>query len=186
MTNPRRGAKRPPAAHHAPSYPETALIIDEARAVREMLLRAGIRRPDLDDVMQETIFGAVLAVRRGRYRPNPAIEPGFAVRRWLIGIAFKQLSHLHAKAYRRWELLTDQTVEPADAAPSLEARVIARETLRGLNLLPPWARTVLVLIATGEEVADIAIYVRRPASTVSNRIRLARKRLARNMKRWRR
>ncbi len=204
MTNPRRGAKRPPAAPHAPSFPETALIVAEARAVREMLLRAGIRRPDLDDVMQETIIGAVVAVRRGRYRPNPAIEPRFAMRRWLVGIAFNQLSHLHRKAHRRWEMLTDETVEPAEAAPSLgwccillrsdqrfralarqsaappslEAYVIAWETLRVLSLLPRWARDVLLLVALGSGPVEIARIRGIPTGTAMSRILYARRKLA--------
>jgi len=181
---PRKG-KRPPASH-TPSYPDTAQIIAEARAVREMLVHAGIRRPDLDDVMQETIIGAVLAVRRGRYRPNPVMDPSFTMRRWLIGIAFKQLAHLHQKAHRRWEVLTDETVEPAEAAPSAEGYAVARETLRVLNLIPPWARTVLILVAQGEGVVNIAAYIQRPVPTAGNRIRLARLHFARSIKRWRR
>jgi RNA polymerase sigma-70 factor (ECF subfamily) len=184
VTRPRRGARRQPAAEYEPAYPEPELVIAEAWQVREFLRRAGALDADLDDLMQETMTAAVVAVARGRFRPNPTLKPRSALRRWLIGIAFKQLGHLQQRAYRRHEVLSGEAEDFADASrPSLEVRAAAWETLRALAALPPKLRDVIALDALGWTIREIATHLGIPAGTVSTRIRLARRDLARLLRR---
>jgi RNA polymerase sigma-70 factor (ECF subfamily) len=180
----RREARRPPAAEYEPAYPEPELVIAEAWQVREYLRRAGTIDADLDDVMQETMIAAVVAVARGRYRPDPALPPRKVLFRWLLGIALRQLSHLQQRAYRRREVLSGAPGERCDVgSPSAEARAIARQTLRALAELDPKLRDVIALDALGWTAREIADHLGIPVGTVFTRIRAARRELARLLRR---
>ncbi|MDC0679009.1 hypothetical protein [Sorangium atrum] len=88
------GAKRPPAAPKRPpriTIPPEA-ILAESGLIRAMLARSGVPAADRDDVLQECLIGAVVAVREGRYRPEPGLHPRRVLQRWLIGIAGHQAS----------------------------------------------------------------------------------------------
>ncbi|MGK4000642.1 hypothetical protein [Sorangium sp. So ce1024] len=107
MSKRRRGAKRPPAAPPKGPPPVTIppeAILAESGLIRSMLARCGVPACDRDDVLQECLVGAVVAVREGRYRPEPGLHPRRILQRWLIGISVHQARKYHEKAYRRWEL----------------------------------------------------------------------------------
>ncbi|WP_437488771.1 hypothetical protein WME75_09410 [Sorangium sp. So ce1014] len=89
MSKRRRGAKRPPAAPTKPpsvTIPPEA-VLAESGLLRAMLARFGVPARDRDDVLQERLIGAVVAVREGRYRPESGLHPRRVLQRWLIGIA---------------------------------------------------------------------------------------------------
>jgi RNA polymerase sigma-70 factor (ECF subfamily) len=181
---PRKGGRRPPAAKYEPAFPEPQVVIAEAWRVREHLRRRGVLDVDLDDVMQETMVGAVVAVSRGRYRPNPALPPRKVLRRWILGISLRQLTHLQQRAHRRREVLSGAAGEEYDAAsPSLEARTLAWETLGALAQLRPERRDVLALTALGMTMKEVGAYLGVNPNTVATRLRYARRDLARILRR---
>jgi RNA polymerase sigma-70 factor (ECF subfamily) len=151
----------------------------EAVHMREFLRRAGVDRVDLDDVMQEVAIGAVLAVAEGRYRPDPRVEPRLALRRWLSGIALKQLSHLRTRAHRWREVpCSDPWCNEHEPAEHLGPQRDAREALATLAALPRWARDMLLLVAEGLTLRRIAAFRGMPIGTAAARIRRARARFA--------
>lgn len=183
----RMGGRRPPAPEYKPAFPKPEIVIAEAWHVREHLRCAGILDVDLDDLMQETMTGAVVAVSRGRYRPNPARPPRLVLRRWILGIAMRQLSHFLQRAYRRREVPSGAPGDGYDAeGPGLEPRAIAWETLRALAQLRPERRDVLALTALGLTMGEVGAHLGVNPSTVASRLRLGRRDFARVLRRWRR
>ncbi|XXT17581.1 hypothetical protein WME94_45865 [Sorangium sp. So ce429] len=97
-----------------------------------MLTRCGVPARDRDDVLQEVLIGAIVAVREGRYRPQPGLEPRRILQRWLVGIAVHQARKFHEKAYRRREVAV---VDPLaylalrERVPSPHGEVEARSLL---------------------------------------------------------
>ncbi|MGK3995649.1 RNA polymerase sigma factor [Sorangium sp. So ce1024] len=188
MKRRRRGAKRPPAA---PTTPPTKVkpevLLAESRRLRTFLAQCGVPARDLDDVLQECLIGAVVAVREGRYRPAPSPDPAKALQRWLIGIAVHQAAKYHEKAYRRREVaIADPLPLITGAEPSPHGPVEARSVLEVLRLVHPRERAVLVLVATGEAVTAVARVLGVPVGTAFSRLRRGRRRLAAVLARWRR
>jgi RNA polymerase sigma-70 factor (ECF subfamily) len=86
----------------------------------------------------------------GRYRPDPAMDPQLALRRWLMGIAFRQLSHFQQRAHRWREVpCWDPRCHEHESTQHLGPQCDAREALAALAALPRWARDVLLLVAEG-------------------------------------
>ncbi|WP_437946420.1 sigma factor-like helix-turn-helix DNA-binding protein [Sorangium sp. So ce296] len=74
----------------------------------------------------------------------------------------------------------------AFAAPSPEARLVARGLLRAFHRLRPELREILSLAATGLSSLEIAASLSLPRPTVATRLRLARRLFARALTRSRR
>ncbi|WP_437625460.1 RNA polymerase sigma factor [Sorangium sp. So ce1151] len=180
MRRRRRGANRPPAAPKPPPAeikPEA--IVAQSKGLRAVLAGCGVPARDLDDVLQECLIGAIVAVREGRYRPAPAVDPAFVLRRWLVGIAVRQAAKYHEKAYRRREVaVADPLAHAAGQEQSPHAQVEARALLKLLWLVHPRERTVLVLVSTGELVTEVARRLDLPGGTAFSRLRRGRKRFA--------
>ncbi|MGK3965066.1 sigma-70 family RNA polymerase sigma factor [Sorangium sp. So ce118] len=189
MSKRRRGAKRPPAAPTKPPSVtiEPEVILAESRLLRFMLARCGVPARDREDVLQECLIGAIVAVREGRYRPQPGLEPRRILQRWLIGIAGHQARKYHEKAYRRREVaVVDPLAYVIGRVPSPHGKVEARALLELLWLVEPRERTVLILVGEGEQVSEIARSLGVPIGTAFGRLRRGRRRLAAVLKRWRR
>lgn len=189
MTKRRRGAKRPPAApkRPPPTTIPTEAILAESGLIRAMLARSGVPAHDRDDVLQECLIGAVVAVREGRYRPEPGLHPRRVLQRWLIGIAGHQARKYHEKAYRRREVaVPDPLAHVVGRVPSPYGEIEARALLKYLVLVEPRERRVLILVGEGERVSDVARRLRLPVGTAFSRLRRGRLRLATVLKRWRR
>ncbi|WP_437816517.1 RNA polymerase sigma factor [Sorangium sp. So ce1078] len=159
MSKRRRGAKRPPAAPTQPpsvTIPPEA-ILAESRLLRHMLTRCGVPARDRDDVLQECLIGAVVAVREGRYRPQPGLHPRRILQRWLVGITVRQAAKYHEKAYRRHEVaVPDPRAYVTGRVPSPHGAVEARDLLDLLWLVEPRERKVLILVGEGEQVSEVA------------------------------
>ncbi|AGP41191.1 RNA polymerase sigma factor [Sorangium cellulosum] len=164
------------------------------RTHREMLatylLRLGVERQDLDDLMQEVLQGAYLGLRRF----NPELG---TLRTWLISIATHHVSHYRDRAHRRREeLWSPEGFEPlVEESPSSESRAIDDDRHRALDALlaelRPQRRCVLVAHdILGMEMDEIAQALAIPVNTAWSRLRLARRDLeaadARRRARWRR
>jgi RNA polymerase sigma-70 factor (ECF subfamily) len=146
--------------------------------VRALLLYRGVRRADVDDVVQEVLCGAWRSMEAGRYQPSSAMTPAESLERWLYGIAWRQANHYRESAWVRRVVLTPKP--PGDAAPSHEERFAAWEALQLLDCIPQWAAEVLVLhYAEGYEAHEIADTSGVGVNTAVNRIRLARRHFAR-------
>jgi RNA polymerase sigma-70 factor (ECF subfamily) len=154
-----------------------------------MLARSGVPAADRDDVLQECLIGAVVAVREGRYRPERGIHPRRVLQRWLIGIAGHQARKYHEKAYRRREVAVPDPracIAGRERVPSPHGEVEARALLKCLLLVEPGERRVLILVGEGEPVSDVARRLKLPVGTAFSRLRRGRLRLATVLKRWRR
>ncbi|WP_437317330.1 RNA polymerase sigma factor [Sorangium sp. So ce385] len=182
---------RPPKSPHQPSSPAVYLdpsaLLEQRPLIRRTLRARGVLPADLDDLTQDTVLGAWRSMRAGRFRPSPSAAPADALRAWLAGVAARQASHYRDKAYRRHE------APPLDphrlstlAAPSPEARLVARGLLRAFHRLRPELREILALAATGATSHEIAASLSLPRPTVATRLRLARRLFARALTRSRR
>ncbi|WP_437609775.1 sigma-70 family RNA polymerase sigma factor [Sorangium sp. So ce834] len=182
---------RPPRTPDQPPPPAVYLdptaLLEQRPLIRRTLRARGVLPADLDDLTQDTVLGAWRSMRAGRFRPSPSAAPADALRAWLAGIAARQGSHYRDKAYRRHE------APPLDphrlstlAAPSPEARLVARGLLRAFHRLRPELREVLALAATGVTSHEIAASLSLPRPTVATRLRLARRLFARALTRSRR
>lgn len=174
--------------------------------LRQALRWLGVAERDLDDVLQDVMIAAYhaldgfdpgrctgeprAAVRpRGhgpaesRSAPQAASAPCEPVRRWLFGIAWRQVGHYRDRAHRRREVAVGAgTSWPLDLAdPGLSSeQLLAREQSgrlvgRLLGALDHDRRLVLILHDLLEvPIADIARDLEVNENTVRNRLRLAR------------
>ncbi|WP_437711014.1 RNA polymerase sigma factor [Sorangium sp. So ce448] len=172
---------------HPAVYLDPTALLAHTPFIRRTLRARGVLPADLDDLTQDTLLGAWRSLRAGRFRPSPALPPTDALRRWLAGIASRQASHDRDKAHRRHELpAVDPDRLSAFAAPSPEARLVARGPLRAFHRLRPELREILSLAATGLSSLEIAASLSLPRPTVATRLRLARRLFARALTRSRR
>ncbi|WP_437570793.1 sigma-70 family RNA polymerase sigma factor [Sorangium sp. So ce542] len=168
-------------------YLDDAAILEQTPFIRRTLRARGVLPADLDDLTQDTVLGAWRSMRAGRFRPSPSAAPADALRAWLAGVAARQASHYRDKAYRRHEAPPlDPHRLSALAAPSPEARLVARGLLRAFHRLRPELREILALAATGVTSHEIAASLSLPRPTVATRLRLARRLFARALTRSRR
>ena len=173
-----------------------SLYVDETELVRELplilkVLRAnGVRARDLDDVAQDVLLGAWLAIQEGRFRalPGPGADRRTGLQRWLTGIAWRQASHYRDRAYNRYEVPFSHPGQlVAGEVPSPDAQVAAREALRlAVPELPPGCLDVMALSATGATIAEIAEELGIPEGTAASRRRRGRMLFAQSLQRWRR
>jgi RNA polymerase sigma-70 factor (ECF subfamily) len=112
---------------------------------------------------------------------------GAAVKRWLIGIAWRQASHYAERAYRRHEVpKRDPTAFSHAHSPSPFDQINAREELCTLSRIEPRFRVVLWFVALGWQVNEIAAELGENPNTAQNRLRIARQQVVRFLVRWRR
>ncbi|WP_437713059.1 sigma-70 family RNA polymerase sigma factor [Sorangium sp. So ce448] len=157
--------------------------------ISSVLRGLGVRAVDLDDVCQDVVLGAWMSSQAGRYRPDRTREPLDTLRRWLFGVCRFHCTHYHERAFRRrevpvddpWAATGEERVDPGHVGE----RIDAAEALMAIVGLPLWAREVLVLAALGHGGTEIADILRIPLGTASSRLRLARARLARKLRRRR-
>ncbi|WP_437574628.1 RNA polymerase sigma factor [Sorangium sp. So ce887] len=186
MKRQRKGAQSPPAARHPRKKPTITAIIAECGIIVATL--AGIPKRDRADVEQAALMGAWMAVKNGRYRPDPRVEPRVAMRAWLHGIAWRQAAKYFASAWVRHTVLHAQPLgllrEPM--GPSLEAQLQAREVLAALAELPSWQVEALLIVDAPETLAEYARQHGLNPHTAASRLRIAREALALKIRRWRR
>ncbi|WP_437898950.1 RNA polymerase sigma factor [Sorangium sp. So ce124] len=166
-----------------------AEIAEQAPFIQSVLRGLGVPVIDIDDVLQDVMLGAWTSSQAGRYRPSSAREPLDALRRWLFGVCAFTCTHYHERAFRRREVPVDDpwaaTGEERMDPGHVGERIDAAEALMAIAALPTWAREVLVLAALGHGGTEIAELLRIPLGTAGSRLRLARARLARKLRRRR-
>lgn len=174
----RRGSGFPPA------HPSVEMLMACRQLIVSTLVVCGIMQRDLDDLVQIVLMAAWKAIDTGRYRPDPTADPARTFRSWLMGIAWRQAMHHRARAHHRrevpaadpWRVAPEPCTDPDVAALSAEVFV-------ALWSLPLWAREVLLLAAAGHRPFEIARILRISYSAAAKRLRRARERLARLVRR---
>ncbi|MCC6555728.1 MAG: sigma-70 family RNA polymerase sigma factor [Polyangiaceae bacterium] len=159
-------------------YVDATVLYGQVRFIRNVLRSLRVHDDDLGDVTQDVLFGAWRAMTAGRFRVRPGTPIDDALRSWLFGIAWRQVTHYHDRAHRRREVLSGRLEGVTLVARSNpESEAAARLQLDLVVHLPPPLRSVIVLAA--EEITNIEIGERLGISvtTVTLRLRLARAQL---------
>jgi RNA polymerase sigma-70 factor, ECF subfamily len=145
-----------------------------------LLLRAlHVPARDREDLLQTVLLGAWKAIRARRYRPDPRRHPRHALRAWLHGVVWRQVSHYQDKAHVRCEILCGAPLAPAGQAPlELEGELLARAALREIAALPAGHREVLLAVAGRLSLVAWARKRRMNPNSAATRLRRARRALA--------
>ncbi|MDD9936127.1 MAG: RNA polymerase sigma factor [Myxococcales bacterium] len=145
-----------------------------ARFVASFLIRMGISRADLDDVMQEVFL---VAHKMGGYSPGPAKPTTF-----LANIAFRAATTHRRKGkvrsfvYANEELVGGAAGETADPERSTDNQQRLELLQRCLDRLDDDKRAIFVMAEIqGETVVSIASGLGIPVDTAYSRLRAARK-----------
>jgi RNA polymerase sigma-70 factor (ECF subfamily) len=161
----------------------TMLVNRYTPSLRRLLLHAGARNEEVDDLLQETWIRAI----RSAHRYDP--EQPFA--RWLFTIAMNRL-RTAAGRRRQSDATTEALADDSDAVPS--SRAAADETIdaaqRGATLrqhiaaLPPHLADA-ILLRYFEELSEkqMASALGIPVGTVKSRLHTAVKRLRLDLER---
>lgn len=144
------------------------------RFVASFLLRMGVPRSDLDDLMQEVFL---VAHKNGGYTPGAAKPTTY-----LANIAFKAtVSHRRKRKTRSFVRADAETVSRAgESRGTPEQNVSSSQEIallqRALDTLDEDKRAVFVMAELqGESVVDIAAGLGIPVDTAYSRLRAARK-----------
>ncbi len=149
-----------------------ALYDQHVAMVWRTLLRLGVARPDLPDLVQDVFLVA--------FRKLPEFEGRSKLSTWLVGICYRVASDRRRLAYVRREVGDSGAMLAAsDIRPKPDEMVERSEGARMLDeildSLRPEQREVFVMFElegmTGKEIADL---VGAPLKTVFSRLRLAR------------
>ncbi|WP_437911578.1 sigma-70 family RNA polymerase sigma factor [Sorangium sp. So ce302] len=145
-----------------------------------LLLRAlHVPARDREDLLQTVLLGAWKAIRARRYRPDPRRHPRHALRAWLHGVVWRQVSHYRDKAHVRCEILCGAPLAPAGQAPlEIEGELLARAALREVAALPAGHREVLLAVAGRLSLVAWARKRRMNPNSAATRLRRARRALA--------
>lgn len=139
----------------------------EVGYVGRTLMRFGVERRDLDDVIQEVFI--VVYRRRADYDAKRPLRP------WLCGIAFRVASDWRRRAAQR-DVPTED-VEPSAPEPTADRHLLAHEAvLQGLAGLSFEHRSAIVLCdLEGHTAAEAGALLGVPAGTIYSRLHEARR-----------
>lgn len=178
-----RTPRRPRIAPHEALHPAVSPSIEALWAERPFvapLLRAlHVPARDREDLLQTVLLGAWEAIRARRYRPDPRRHPRAALRAWLHGVVWRQVSHYRQSARIRCEILFDAPLAPAGHAPvEIEGELLARAALREVAALPRGHREVLLAAAGRLSLVAWARACGMNPDSAASRLRRARRALA--------
>ncbi|MDC0678090.1 RNA polymerase sigma factor [Sorangium atrum] len=174
--------------------------------LRQALRWLGVAERDIDDVLQDVMLAAYHALDRfdprrcpdearaghhpcghapslERGAPQTASPLGEPLRRWLFGIAWRQVGHYRERAYRRREIAVGagaswpfELADPGLTSEQLLAREQSGQLVgRLLGAIDTERRVVLIMHDLLDvTTADIARDLDVNENTVRNRLRLAR------------
>nr|ADT71693.1 RNA polymerase sigma-70 factor [uncultured organism] len=153
-----------------------SLFCRHAPFVANFLVRLGVDRSELDDVVQDVFM---IAHRRGGYIPGPARPTT-----WLASIALRVNAN-RRRSQRRARVQTDMTPieRAASMSPSPSEAAEVQESLErvqvALDAMDESMRSVFVLFELADEPCEaIAAGLGIPVGTVYSRLHAARKQFA--------
>lgn len=141
--------------------------------VARFILRMGVPRPDLDDLMQEVFL---IAHRNGGYDPGPAKPTTY-----LASIAFRLVhTERRKRKVRAFVQMDGEKVRRASGTSDPEQAALHHERLQrledALSTLDDDKRAVFVLAEIqGESIVSIAAGLGIPTDTAHSRLRAARR-----------
>lgn len=141
--------------------------------VAKFILRMGVPRADLDDLMQEVFL---IAHRGGGYSPGPAKPTTY-----LAAIAFRLVhTERRKRRVRSFVQPNDEKVSEASGFGDPESAALHRERIaeleRALGTLDEDKRAIFVLVELqGESVVSIAAALGIPVDTAYSRLKAARR-----------
>lgn len=159
---------------HADGHLSSAVLFKQyARFVASFLLRMGVSRSDLDDVMQEVFL---VAHKLGGYTPGPAKPTTY-----LANIALRAATtHRRKRQVRSFVRANDELVggaagetDPERTAENQQRLALLQEAL---DQLDEDKRAIFIMAEVhGETVVSIAAGLGIPVDTAYSRLRAARK-----------
>lgn len=173
-----------------PSYPPIEDVVAQRRMVRAVLLLCGIPYRNVEDAVQMVTIAAWVAIRGGRFRPDPSVPPSVSLRTWLRGVMWRQATIILGRASHRHEIPVPDPLRfladrgAVDPYPRLEAR----GALRLIGDMPEPHRHLLAALAEDQDLLDYAAEQSLTEDTVWKRTRWARAELAERLagRGWRR
>ena len=162
--------------------PELAQIYRaQIRFVWDFLLYIGTPHADVEDVAHEVFL--VVFRRLAHYDQRRPIRP------WITGIAVRVAADYRRRAYRRREIVSAETTtgeadDHGDAEDQLVRRRKRTRLLQLMNGMPEKWRIALVLHDVEQYSApEIAQMLGVPLNTIYSRVRRARKRMEKQLRR---
>lgn len=175
----RRARSAPREALHPVVSPSNEALWAERPFVAILLRALHVPARDREDLLQAVLLGAWEAIRARRYRPDPRRRPRAALRAWLHGVAWRQVSHYRESAYVRCEILCSAPFSPADQSPvEIAGELLARAALREVAALPAGHREVLLAAAGPLSLVAWARACGMNPNSAASRLRRARRALA--------
>jgi RNA polymerase sigma-70 factor (ECF subfamily) len=175
----RRARSAPNEALHPAVSPSIEALWAERPFVALLLRALHVPVRDREDLVQTVLLGAWEAILARRYRPDPRRHPRAALRAWLHGVVWRQVSHYRQSACIRCEILLDAPLVPAGQAPvEIEGMLLARAALREVAALPRGHREVLLAAAGRRSLVAWARARRMNPNSAASRLRRARRALA--------
>jgi len=151
-----------PAAPERPCV-STDEILDQTPALRAYATSLARRKPDVDDLFQETMLKALS--KRGQF------QPGTNLRAWMFTIMRNTFRTSAMKAARERTGDGDCVSLDVISSPTQEWTVQGREAMTAIHRLPQHYRTVLILVVVmGESYEDSARICRCKVGTVKSRV----------------
>ena len=151
-----------PAAPERPCV-STDEILDQTPALRAYATSLARRKPDVDDLFQETMLKALS--KRGQF------QPGTNLRAWMFTIMRNTFRTSAMKAGRERTGDADCVAGGVTTPATQHWSLLGRETLQAIHALPPHYRKVLVLvIVMGESYEDSARICNCKVGTVKSRV----------------
>lgn len=125
--------------------PSIEALWAERPFVARLLRTLRVPARDRKDLLQTVLLGAWEAIRASRYRPDPLRHPRHALRAWLHGVVWHQVSHYRESAYIRRTILRGTPRALArEARIEVDGQLLARAALREVAALPEDHREVLL------------------------------------------
>ena len=175
---------KPPTIEDAADVSDRASLADCIRVfegefdyVLRTLQRLGASRADAEDLTQEVFL--VMWRRREDWNPKAPLRP------WLAAIAYRvSLAHRRRSLREVPAGLLDAEDQGRAADDHLVSASARRLVLETLDVLPPKQRAVLVMHELdGQTMKDVARSLRLPLFTAYSRLRVARQRFAKELRR---
>lgn len=175
----RRARRAPKEALHPVVSPSIDALWAERSFITLLLRTLRVPARDREDLLQTVLLGAWEAIRACRYRPDPLRHPRPALRAWVHGVVWRQVSHYRESAYVRRAILRGAPLAPAGRAHvGIEGALFARTALREVAALPVGHREVLLAAAGPLSLAAWARARGINPNSAASRLRCARRALA--------